>query len=278
MTGAKLKILTKNILILLTLTIFYGCSGREKLHYEKLHNVINRYYIEDIEIKKSISLNETENINLLLAKLDKFSLYINDSTHIPKTIYHEKYSSKIIKNTILYIKVPYFDNNVQKNIQKSIDSLSQNITKIILDLRDNAGGNLQQAIKTVNLFIDDGLIITVRKKDKYNTRRYFASKNSTITNLPLIILVNKKSASSSEIVAGSLKYHKRAILIGEKTYGKGTIQAMIYLNKTKSEAIRLSVARYFFNDNIVNDDGVEVDIPIANDLIKDSALEKALLL
>jgi len=275
MTGAKLKILTKNILILLTLTIFYGCSGKEKLHYEKLHNVINRYYIEDIEIKKSISLNETENINLLLGKLDKFSLYINNSTHIPKTIYHEKYSSKIIKNTILYIKVPYFDNNVQKNIQKSIDSLSQNITKIILDLRDNAGGNLQQAIKTVDLFIDDGLIITVRKKDKYNKRRYFASKNSTITNLPLIILVNKKSASSSEIVAGSLKYHNRAILIGEKTYGKGTIQAMIYLNKTKSEAIRLSVARYFFNDNIVNDDGVEVDIPIIDDTTRDKILEKA---
>ena len=270
----------KRVFLVSFLFIFYGCSYKDtQIDKQKLLNTINMYYVNDLHLDNQELLDDASDISTILKKLDKFSLYINNTTHKPVKIYYEKYTSRVIKKNILYIKIPYFDKNVTKNITNSIKNSDPNIKKIILDLRNNPGGYLPQAIQTANLFVDEGLLLTIRKKNKYNSSRYFATKESTLTNLPLYVLVNNRSASSAEIVAGILKYHKRATLIGEKTYGKNTIQAMIYLNSSKTEALRLSIGKYYFLDKIENTDGVEVDITIKeNTLFQDRILTKTLLL
>ena len=264
----------KNILILVIIYLFLtACSTKQNPNIQHLIKIINQHYIEDVILKKNEYPDEINSIESILNKLDKYTLYLDNESYKPKLVHYKEYSSRITKEKYLYLKVPYFKKGVSDQIAHTIKNTDAKITKIILDLRNNPGGKLNEAIKIVDLFLDEGLIITIRKKDKHNVRKYFASTKNTLTTLPLIILVNNKSASSSEIVAGALKYSNRAILVGEKTYGKGTIQAMIYLDLHKTQKIRLSVAKYYFLNNKENNNGIYPDIYLKD--IDDSILKKA---
>ena len=117
------------------------------------------------------------------------------------------------------------------------------IDKFILDLRNNPGGLLSQAIKISDFFLDDGEIVSTRGRNKRENRKWFAKKGDQINGKPLIVLINYGSASASEIVAGALKDHKRAILIGENSYGKGSVQSIIPLKN--QGAIRLTISKYY---------------------------------
>jgi carboxyl-terminal processing protease len=152
--------------------------------------------------------------------------------------------AKTIKDDILYLRISSFDNNVAKLLTKEIKK-HKNIKGIVLDLRNNPGGSLSQAIKTVDIFVDKGVIVSQKGREKNDDKFYYAKANTTLTKVPMVVLVNGGSASASEIVSGALQDHKRAIVIGENTFGKGSVQALLPIVADRSEAIKLTIARYY---------------------------------
>jgi len=145
---------------------------------------------------------------------------------------------------ILYLRVSSFDTKVSSELAKAIIK-NKNAKGLILDLRNNPGGLLNQAISTVNLFIKDGVIVSQKGRDASNEEKFEASRLGTKTDLPLVVLVNEGSASASEIVSGSLQDHKRAVIIGEKTFGKGSVQVLLPIDSEKTESIKLTIAKYY---------------------------------
>ena len=154
-------------------------------------------------------------------------------------------TAKIIDKNIGYFRLTAFNENSGQQLKSKIDEIKaeNEIDKFILDLRNNPGGLLSQAIKISDFFLDDGEIVSTRGRNKRENRKWFAKKGDRIDGNPLIVLINYGSASASEIVAGALKDHKRAILIGENSYGKGSVQSIIPL-KNKG-AIRLTISKYY---------------------------------
>ena len=131
----------------------------------------------------------------------------------------------------------------------------------ILDLRNNPGGLLNQAVKISDFFLNDGEIVSTRGRKSEENRKYFAKKGDKIKGKPLIVLINNGSASASEIVAGALQDQKRAILLGENTYGKGSVQSIIPL-KNKG-AIRLTISKYYLpSGKSISEIGVSPDIKV----------------
>ncbi|WP_051654835.1 S41 family peptidase [Campylobacter mucosalis] len=155
----------------------------------------------------------------------------------------ESVYAKMIENgDILYIRVTNFDKNVVSKAAEFIKKYSK-ANGIILDLRNNPGGLLSQAVGLVDLFVDEGVIVSQKGKDKAENAEYRASKSATISKAPLVVLVNGGSASASEIVSGSLQDTKRAVVVGENTFGKGSVQVILPVNN--KEAIKLTIARYY---------------------------------
>jgi len=145
---------------------------------------------------------------------------------------------------IAYIRISSFDKNVVSSLKKILKNLQKEGKKgIIIDLRNNPGGLLNQAVGTLDLFIDKGVLVSEKGRIKNENKVFYAHKYGTYKNIPIVVLVNGGSASASEIVSGSLQDHKRAIIVGEKTFGKGSVQAILPV--TNDEAIRLTVARYY---------------------------------
>ncbi|QKF68303.1 carboxyl-terminal protease family protein [Arcobacter venerupis] len=153
--------------------------------------------------------------------------------------------SKTIENTdLMYLRVSSFDTKVTEDLEKII-STNKNVKGYILDLRNNPGGLLSQAIGVVNLFVDEGVIVSQKGRNAEDEEKFDASPSKTKTKLPLVVLVNEGSASASEIVSGSLQDHKRAVIIGEKTFGKGSVQAVLPIDNDRTENIKLTIAKYY---------------------------------
>jgi len=152
------------------------------------------------------------------------------------------FAKKIENEDVLYLRVSSFDSKVSSELEKEIKK-NRDLKGVILDLRNNPGGLLNQAISTVDLFIKNGVIVSQKGRD--TEEKFEASTFSTKTDLPLVVLVNEGSASASEIVSGSLQDHKRAVIIGEKTFGKGSVQALLPLNNERTENIKLTIAKYY---------------------------------
>ncbi len=171
--------------------------------------------------------------------------------------------SEIKDNNVGYIRITSFNENSSSQIKKKIKDFKKEgkIKKYILDLRNNPGGLLSQAIKISDFFLDDGEIVSTKGKKKFENRKWFAKKGDLINGNTIIILINYGSASASEIVAGALKDHKRAILIGERTYGKGSVQSIIPLKN--DGAIRLTVSKYYLpSGKSISEVGVTPDFEI----------------
>ena len=131
-----------------------------------------------------------------------------------------------------------------------------------MDLRNNPGGLLTQAINVTDFFLSEGEIVSTKGRRLMENRRFFARKGDKVKGKPLIVLINAGSASASEIVAGALKDHKRAIILGEKTYGKGSVQSIIPLND--GGGIRLTVSKYYLpSGKSISDVGVTPDIEVS---------------
>ena len=172
--------------------------------------------------------------------------------------------SEVMKDSVGYIRLTAFNENSSKQLEKSVKKFKKNnkINSYILDLRNNPGGLLSQAIKITNFFLDNGEIVSTKSRKTYENRKWFADKGDITDGNTLIVLINYGSASASEIVAGALKDHKRAILIGEKTYGKGSVQSIIQLKNRG--AIRLTVSKYYLpSGKSISEIGVTPDIEIS---------------
>ena len=173
----------------------------------------------------------------------------------------------LLKKNIGYLRLTSFNENSAEQIEKEIKRLENKneLKGYILDLRNNPGGLLSQAIKISDFFLEDGEIVSTKGRRSSENRKWFAKKGDITDGKTLIVLINYGSASASEIVAGALKDHKRAILLGANSYGKGSVQSIIPL-KNKG-AIRLTVAKYYLpSGKSISEVGVSPDIEIEEDL------------
>ena len=168
--------------------------------------------------------------------------------------------AKSIDNTILYLHITSFDQKVVKGIKTAISEHNQ--TKgIILDLRNNPGGLLNQAVGVVDLFVKEGAIVTQKGRAKSENLSYEAHKKDTDIHTPIVVLVNGGSASASEIVSGALQDFNRSIIVGEKTFGKGSVQVVMPVGK--DEALKLTIARYYLpSGRTIQAVGVTPDITV----------------
>tara|TARA_Y100000741_G_scaffold144002_1_gene108784 strand:+ start:267 stop:1403 length:1137 start_codon:yes stop_codon:yes gene_type:complete len=169
----------------------------------------------------------------------------------------------ILEKNIGYIRLTSFNENSGRQIEKEIKRLenNENVNSYILDLRNNPGGLLSQAIRISDFFLNDGEIVSTKSRKVSENRKWFASKGDLTNGKTLIVLINYGSASASEIVAGALKDHKRAILLGENSYGKGSVQSIIPLKN--DGAIRLTVAKYYLpSGKSISEVGVSPDIEV----------------
>jgi len=171
--------------------------------------------------------------------------------------------SDLLEKNIGYLRLTSFNENSADQIEKEIKKLEKNndLKSYILDLRNNPGGLLSQAIKISDFFLENGEIVSTKSRKKIENRKWFAKKGDLTNGKTLIVLINYGSASASEIVAGALKDHKRAILLGENSYGKGSVQSIIPLQN--KGAIRLTVAKYYLpSGKSISEVGVAPDIQI----------------
>jgi len=266
----------KHILLYsIVIFLFSACSSTtknidkkvvKKDKIEKTISLINNYYFEDgekIHIRNDEKIYTTQEqidkeIEKNIKNLDKYSQFIK-SKNIKK---HKKLHFSMTDKRSLYVHIPYFYKNLSKELSKVIKKNKSSL--LILDLRNNPGGLLKEAVKTVDLFVNTGDIVSVETKKTNGTRTYRASALKTISNIPIVIMIDQHTASSAEIVSGALKDLNRATLIGTPTFGKRTIQSLIYLDKEKKEAIKLTIAKYHFPYNKNLDNKIHPDI-LVND-------------
>jgi carboxyl-terminal processing protease len=166
-----------------------------------------------------------------------------------------------IKKEIGYLKLKSFNENSHEQLSKKINNFEKNkkLKGYILDLRNNPGGLLNQAVSITDFFLDDGEIVSTKGRRISETRRFFSKKGDGIKGKPLIVVINNGSASASEIVSGALKDHKRAIILGENSYGKGSVQSIIPLRN--GGGIRLTISKYYLpSGKSISDVGVIPDI------------------
>ena len=174
----------------------------------------------------------------------------------------------LLEKNIGYIRLTSFNENSGEQIEKEIKKLEKNdnVKSYILDLRNNPGGLLSQAIRIADFFLNNGEIVSTKSRKASENRKWFAKKGDLTNGKTLVVLINYGSASASEIVAGALKDHKRAILLGENSYGKGSVQSIIPLKN--NGAIRLTVAKYYLpSGKSISEVGVSPDIDIGEETV-----------
>ena len=182
---------------------------------------------------------------------------------VRKIIEVKSVSSELIskEKNIGYIRLKSFNENSDSQFLKSIKNFrkNKNVKGYIIDLRNNPGGLLTQAINITDFFLDDGEIVSTKGRKVSETRKFFARKGDEVNGKPIVVLINNGSASASEIFAGALKDHKRAIIIGENSYGKGSVQSIIPLRN--GGGMRLTISKYYLpSGKSISEVGVKPDI------------------
>ena len=172
-------------------------------------------------------------------------------------------NSEIIskEKNIGYIRLKSFNENSDNQFLKILKKFEskKKIKGYVIDLRNNPGGLLAQAINITDFFLDDGEIVSTKGRKISETRKFFARKGDEINGKPLVVLINNGSASAAEILAGALKDHKRAIILGENSYGKGSVQSIIPLKN--GGGMRLTISKYYLpSGKSISEVGVTPDI------------------
>ncbi|MDT7871287.1 MAG: S41 family peptidase [Thermocrinis sp.] len=176
-----------------------------------------------------------------------------------------------------YIKLSQFNDNVSVQVEKALKELtSQRVKGIILDLRNDPGGLLSEAVNVASLFLPEGKLVVYTRGRNGETQKYFARRKPVVPDdLPVIVLINKGSASASEIVAGALQDYKRAIIVGEKSFGKASVQNIIPLED--GSALKLTVAYYYTPlGRLIHNKGIVPDVQVAMDEKQEEALQEAI--
>lgn len=177
------------------------------------------------------------------------------------------YAKGIEESNYVYLRITSFDKNVSKRVEEELKKF-KTIEGIVLDLRNNPGGLLNQAVELSDLFIKQGIIVSQKGRIKDENIVYHATNRTPYATIPLVVLVNNGSASASEIVAGAIQDNKRGVLVGEGTFGKGSVQ--VILPTEKKEALRLTIARYYLpSGRTIQAVGVTPDIEVAPGIVPD---------
>ena len=211
-------------------------------------------YIVNIDGESVIGMSLNDAVDKMRGKVGtKVKLTIRRFNEKPfdVTIKREEIKIQSVKSSIkgddvLYIRITSFSENVDSNITKAVKEAKKkykDLKGIVIDVRNNPGGLLDQAVNVSDLFLEKGEIVSTRSRNEEDTVKYTAKPGDITDGMPIVVLVNDGSASASEIVAGALQDHKRAIILGEKTFGKGSVQTIIPLNN--NGAMRLTTARYY---------------------------------
>ncbi|EDZ63837.1 periplasmic protease, S41A subfamily [Sulfurimonas gotlandica GD1] len=236
---------------------------------------INELPCENMSLNKAVSLMRGKvdtSINLTISRKGEL---------IPITIVRElikirSVDARELPNDILYLKISTFDKKVINDLSKAIKNYETNGMGIILDLRNNPGGLLSEAVDVVDMFMNRGNIITQQGRSSFDKVSYDTSKEKTLTEAPLVVLINAGSASASEIVSGALQVHHRATLMGERSFGKGYVQAILPIDE--EESVKLTVAEYLLADGkSIHNIGIKPDYEIDADIVDgyDRVLEAA---
>lgn len=172
---------------------------------------------------------------------------------------------QLLSDNIYYMRISSFQEETANELRKLLQKYKKSMRGLVLDLRDNPGGLLDQAVSVVDLFVESGLIVSTVGRDPERIEREFAQKRGTF-NVPMIVLVNDGSASASEIVAGALQDHERALIMGTQTFGKGSVQTLITL--PDGSGLKLTVARYYTpKDRSIQAKGITPDILVESKLL-----------
>ncbi|MCW5892353.1 MAG: S41 family peptidase [bacterium] len=185
-----------------------------------------------------------------------------DATLTREVIKIQSVKARVLEGGYGYIRITQFQERTDDDVARALRDLDREtggLQGLVLDLRNNPGGLLQQAVKVSDLFLDSGMIVYTDGRLENQKQKYFAHKASTFANFPMVVLVNGGSASASEIVAGALQDHKRALVLGTTTFGKGSVQTILPLDD--SSALRLTTARYYTpNGRSIQATGIVPDI------------------
>ena len=212
-------------------------------------------YITNIDGEQVIGMSLNDAVDKMRGKVgSKVKLTIRRVGEKPfeVTLKREEVKIQSVKNDIksgdvAYIRITSFSGDTDKMVEKAIKQakkeLKGNIKGVVLDVRNNPGGLLDQAVNISDLFLDKGEIVSTRSRNEEDTVRYTAKEGDITEGLPIVVMINDGSASASEILAGALQDHKRAIILGEKSFGKGSVQTVVPLGKYG--AMRLTTARYY---------------------------------
>jgi carboxyl-terminal processing protease len=182
--------------------------------------------------------------------------------------------SRELENGFLYTRITSFQDNTAEELREAITEYKPTIKGLVLDLRDNPGGLLDQAVRVVDLFVDSGLIVSTVGRKKEDVEREFATKRGTFSDFPIITIINGGSASASEIVAGALQDHERSLVMGTTSFGKGSVQTLVSL--PDRSGLKITVARYYTpKDRSIQAKGIKPDIVVtANNQAKEKKKHK----
>jgi carboxyl-terminal processing protease len=185
------------------------------------------------------------------------------------TIRVQSVRSRVLEEGYGYIRLAQFQERTDRDLQKALEKLKEEkggLKGLVLDLRNNPGGLLTQAVRVADMFLESGMIVYTEGRLESQKQKYFAHKEGTWSNFPIIVLVNGGSASASEIVAGAMQDHKRAVILGTKSFGKGSVQTILPLDD--NSALRLTTARYFTpKGRSIQATGIVPDIVIENPVV-----------
>ena len=237
-------------------------------------------YITDIEDETVIGLTLNEVVSKLRGKVGtKVKISVRRVNEKPFTVTLTRDEIKIqsvkndIKNDdILYVRISSFSDEVDIDVKKAFDDaqkkLNNKLSGIVIDVRNNPGGLLDQAVKVSDLFLEHGEIVSTRSRNEEDTIKYSATAGDIAKNLPIVVMINEGSASASEIVAGALQDHHRAVILGEKSFGKGSVQTVMPLRN--NAAMRITTARYYTpSGRSIQAQGIEPDV-----VVKQAKLEE----
>lgn len=225
---------------------------------------IDQTFVKGLTLSEAVELMRGE----IGSEIELMVLSEGDEKPHQVTLERDKIQLHSVKSRILepglgYLRISQFQNNTGNDARKALDKLAKedSLRGLVLDLRNNPGGVLGGAVEVADLFMDNGLIVYTQGREKSSRSDFNAKPGDRLNGMPMVVLVNGGSASASEIVAGALQDQGRAIVVGNRTFGKGSVQTVLPLSKDK--ALKLTTARYYTPDGrSIQAEGIEPDIAV----------------
>ena len=274
--GLGIEVTQQDGLVLVVSPMDDTPASRAGIQSGDFFSAVNGESIVGMPLNDSLKLMKGEpgtnvTLTVLRENVEPFDVTLTREIIRPETVSHRA------EGNIGYIRVASFNERTTEGVDKSLDSLRKTIDGkmqgLVIDLRNNPGGLLNQAVSMSSLFLDGGEVVSTRGRREEDVQRYNARRGERVADVPMVIIINSGSASAAEIVAGALQDHDRAIILGETSFGKGSVQSVIPLGADRG-AIRLTTSRYYTPSNAsIQGAGINPDIEVAQVRLTDEELE-----